>query len=26
LDVMRDMVDNRIEIKKENGFSKISFI
>ena len=26
LDVMRDMVDNRIEIKKENGFSKITFI
>jgi len=26
LDQMRDMVDNRIEIRKENGFSKVSFI
>ena len=26
LDSMRDMVDNRIEIKKENGFSKVNYI
>ncbi len=26
LDVMKDMVDNRVEIRKENGFSKVSFI
>lgn len=25
LDIMRDMVDNHIEIKKENGFSKVVF-
>ena len=26
LDSMRDMVDNRIEIKKENGFSKVNYV
>lgn len=26
LDVLRDMVDHQIEIKKENGFSKVEFI
>ena len=26
LDSMKDMVDSRIEIRKENGFSKVSFI
>ena len=26
LDQMRDMVDNRIEIKKDNGFSKVVYI
>jgi len=26
LDSMRDMVDSHVEIKKENGFSKVSFI
>lgn len=25
LDTLRDMVDNQIEIKKENGFSKVNF-
>jgi DNA repair exonuclease SbcCD ATPase subunit/DNA repair exonuclease SbcCD nuclease subunit len=26
LDSMRDMVDNRLEIKKENGFSKVNYV
>jgi hypothetical protein len=26
LDQMRDMVDNQIEIKKDNGFSKVVYI
>jgi DNA repair exonuclease SbcCD ATPase subunit len=26
LDQMRDMVDNQVEIKKENGFSKVVYI
>jgi hypothetical protein len=26
LDQMRDMVDEQIEIKKENGFSKVVYI
>jgi DNA repair exonuclease SbcCD ATPase subunit len=26
LDQMRDMVDDKLEIKKENGFSKIVYI
>jgi DNA repair exonuclease SbcCD ATPase subunit len=25
IDVVRDMVDSQIEIKKENGFSKINW-
>ena len=26
LDSMRDMVDNRLDIKKENGFSKVNYV
>jgi DNA repair protein SbcC/Rad50 len=26
LDALRDMVDSQMEIKKENGFSKVNFV
>jgi DNA repair exonuclease SbcCD ATPase subunit len=26
LDALRDMVDNQMEIKKDNGFSKVYFV